>query len=223
MPPSPAAAVMFDMDGLLIDTERLYRDAFLQARAEVGLAPDEHVYLATIGLRGDLSPPIIEPSLGGKISLGEFNIVWDKHVSDRLAEGIPAKDGALELVEALSAQGVPMGVATSTGTKKALGKLERTGFLSHLSHVIGGDQVARPKPDPEVYLTLAATLGVDPAQCVAFEDSNTGTRAAHASGAFTVQVPDLTSPCEETRALGHQIAGSLLEAAAIAGLIPARR
>ena len=119
----------------------------------------------------------------------------------------------------LAAEGIPMGVATSTGTRKAEGKLDATGLLPFLSHVIGGDQVSHPKPDPEIYHLLASTLGVDPSDCIAFEDSNTGTRAAHASGARTVQIPDLTPVDDATRALGHLLADDLLHGARLTGLL----
>ena len=112
-----------------------------------------------------------------------------------------------------------MGVATSTQTEQACSQLERGGLLPHLKCVIGGDLVEKHKPNPEVYHKVAELLGVKAFDCVAFEDSETGTRAAVSSGAQTIQVPDLIPPSDDLVKLGHVIAFNLLEGALNIGLI----
>jgi HAD superfamily hydrolase (TIGR01509 family) len=145
--------------------------------------------------------------------------VWREKISATLRRDIPLKAGALELFQILASKGYLMGVATSTETEVARSHLERTGLLSFLGGVIGGDLVQEGKPNPEVYHKIAKHLGVSAADCIAFEDSETGTRAAMASGARTIQVPDLMPPSVEMLEFGHVIASSLLEGALRVDLI----
>ena len=112
-----------------------------------------------------------------------------------------------------------MGVATSTRTDVARGAAGAVGLAGVFEVLVGGDLVTRAKPDPEIYLLLADRMGVDIAACWAFEDSNPGARAAVASGARTVQVPDLTVPTADVVALGHVIADDIFSGAVQAGLI----
>jgi beta-phosphoglucomutase-like phosphatase (HAD superfamily) len=110
-------------------------------------------------------------------------------------------------------------VATSTQTEKAQGHLQKSGLLDFFHSVTGGDQVVNAKPAPDIYIKAAKTLGLSAVDCVAFEDSDPGTRAAVASGAVVVQVPDLLVPSDEVRALNHFIAPSILNGATRIGLI----
>jgi beta-phosphoglucomutase-like phosphatase (HAD superfamily) len=106
-----------------------------------------------------------------------------------------------------------MAIATSSGTSHAIAKLQQAGLLGRFRTVVGADQVQKPKPDPEVYLKAAGLLGVDPRACLAVEDSEYGVRAAHAAGMTVIQVPDLTEPSADLRALGHIVLASLKEVA----------
>jgi beta-phosphoglucomutase-like phosphatase (HAD superfamily) len=106
-----------------------------------------------------------------------------------------------------------MAIATSSRTEHAVEKLRQAGLLERFRTVIGADQVQKPKPDPEVYLRAAQYLGVDPWDCLAVEDSEYGVRAAHAAGMTVIQVPDMTQPTADLRALGHIVLASLKEVA----------
>ena len=217
----PFAAAMFDMDGLLLDTERVCLDAFVEARRAFGLSDGVDHFMKCVGLRAEASGQIIADSLQGQADPAVFNAAWDQRIETRLQQGIPLRPGAAELLRILHTRGVPVGVATSTRADRARHHLDRAGLLPFLRHVVGGDQVDRPKPDPQPYHRLAEFLGTTAEACVAFEDSDAGTRAAVASGALTVQVPDLIAPSEPLRALGHHIAPSLLAGAVAVGLIAA--
>lgn len=151
--------------------------------------------------------------------MGTFSREWDRRIADRLRKAIPVKTGADQLLRILHEKGHPLAVATTTNTDTAIKHLNAAGLFKYLKSVIGGDKVARRKPDPEPYLKAAAVLGYPAENCIAFEDSETGVRAAIASGATTVQVPDLIPPTEEVKALGHLIAKTLIEGATILGLV----
>jgi HAD superfamily hydrolase (TIGR01509 family) len=215
--------VMFDMDGLLLDTERLFLHSFVQTRRHFGLSDSPEIFINTIGLRYDLAKPLIAACMGAGFDYGAFEKVWMEHRVIAFQGAIPRRPGAKTLMRLLSAKGIKIGVATSTDTKTARRHLEGSGLLEHIGPIIGGDMVDRPKPDPQAYLNLASALGVDPTQCIAFEDSDVGTRAAIASGAQVIQVPDMIDPSDDVRALGHLIAPSLLEGAISAGIIPVQQ
>jgi len=209
------------MDGLLLDTERLCMKAFIRTGEDFGLTGEidlNAVFLSCIGHRADISDAIIADALGNRLPIKTFTDAWDKLLVDVYGTGVPVKAGAAEMLGALGDLGIPVAVATSTRTTRALEHLEDVGLLPLIQVVVGGDQVVRPKPAPEVYDKAAAMLGLKAAHCVAFEDSDTGTMAAVASGARTVQVPDLKGPSAETVALGHIIAPDLMTGARQAGL-----
>lgn len=215
------AAAIFDMDGLLLDTEQICLDAFVTTRRTFGLTDSPTIFHQCIGIRGPEPDRIIRDSLNGSVGFAAFNAEWDRQIEHKLAKAVPLKAGAAALLQRLSDQAYPLAVATSTETTQALALLEKAGVLHHFTCVIGGDKVTRHKPDPEIYHQATQHLGVAAEHCVAFEDSDTGTRAAIASGARTVQVPDLLAPSDEVRALGHLIAPNLIAGAIAVGLISA--
>lgn len=208
-----AHAILFDMDGLLLDTEKVCFDNFVETRRHFSLSDSPDVFLRCVGVRRPECDRIIRESLSGQVEFQDFNGVWREKISATLRRDIPLKAGALQLFQILASKGYLMGVATSTETEVARSHLERTGLLSFLGGVIGGDLVKEGKPNPEVYHKIAEHLGVSAADCIAFEDSETGTRAAVASGARTIQIPDLIPPSADMLELGHVIAPSLLEGA----------
>jgi HAD superfamily hydrolase (TIGR01509 family) len=212
-------AVIFDMDGLLLDTERVCLEGFIHARRHFQLTDGHDTFYKCVGLRAEASNQIVRDSLDDKIDFDAFNMVWRSHMSERLEKQVPLKQGVLQLMQLLTAKNIPMGVATSTQTPQARHHLQKAGLLQHLICVIGGDLVTQGKPHPEVYLRVAERLEQAPENCIAFEDSETGTRAAIASGAKTVQIPDLIPPSESFAKHGQLIAPTLLEGAMLVGLI----
>lgn len=214
-----AHAILFDMDGLLLDTEKVCFDNFVETRRHFSLSDSPDVFLRCVGLRRPECDRVIQESLSGQVEFQEFNEVWREKISATLRRDIPLKAGALQLFQILASKGYLMGVATSTETEVARSHLERAGLLSFLGGVVGGDRVQEGKPSPEVYHKISEHLGVSAADCIAFEDSETGTRAAVASGAKTVQIPDLIPPSTEMLEFGHVIAPSLLEGALKVDLI----
>lgn len=212
-------AVLFDMDGLLLDTERQYLGTFIATCESFGVSGVEQVYYDCIGLRLVDSQKVLQKGLGHLVDLASFTDTWDALTLEARSKDIPVKTGAKELLGQLADARIPCVVATSTGTEKAIHHLKKAGLYELISGVVGGDQVSSGKPNPEVYLRAAILVGTRAPYCAAFEDSDPGARAAHASGATTVQVPDLKYPSDDTCALGHVIAQDLLSGARQIGLI----
>lgn len=211
--------VLFDMDGLLLDSERLLTACFQDVADQMGFKDFTPVLLSLIGVRRKESDLILRANMRSDSDLTTFLTQSNSLFSKRTESGIPLKAGVKELLECLMERDVSCAVATSTQTGTALEHLDQAGLLRYFRTVTGGDQVQNAKPAPDIYLKAAASLGVLAGECVAFEDSDPGTRAAFSAGARIVQIPDILQPSEETRALGHIIAPSLLEGAAQVGLI----
>jgi HAD superfamily hydrolase (TIGR01509 family) len=207
-------AVIFDMDGTLLDTERVAQEAFVVACDALGVKLRMDLLLCCVGAAEPMARKVIREGFGPTLDCDAFFLAWNRHFA-QLSQVTPAplKEGALALLEAVAQLGLPMAIATSSGTVHALEKLRRAGLLQRFKAVIGADQVQRPKPDPEVYLKAAGHLGVDPRACLAVEDSEYGVRAAHAAGMTVIQVPDMTQPSADLRALGHIVLASLEEVA----------
>jgi HAD superfamily hydrolase (TIGR01509 family) len=203
-------AAIFDMDGLLLDTERVCMRVFKQACENVNLPFYEDVYLSIIGRNSAGIDLILRQAYGDDLDRlhAEWRINYDAIVKH---QAIPVKDGVVELLEWLKSNNVPTAVATSTHREVATIKLELAGLSKYFDNLTCGCEVIHGKPDPEIYLLAAERLDVQPEHCLAFEDSNNGVRSAVAAHMTTFQIPDLVEPCEEVTALGHQIQPSLID------------
>ena len=188
---TPPIAVLFDMDGLLLDTERIARESSRVTAQLLGHTISDALALRMIGLGSDELAHVFIAELGAHFPFAEYQLLWNEKYREMLALGIPIRPGVTEALSALRTLGVPCAVATSTHTPHATHKLEQAGILSYFDVVVGRDAVARGKPAPDVYLHAANRLGVNVMQCWAFEDSLPGLTAAAASGARTHWVPDL--------------------------------
>ena len=185
------AAVLFDMDGVLIDSERMAQEVVGEVSLHLGVALPEPIALRMIGLSRDALQRMLVAELGVQFPFEQFQTEWELRYHQRIAQGVPIKPGATEALTALAAAGVPCAVATSTSTRLARYKLAQTGLLARFTVVVGRDAVPHGKPAPDLYLHAAKQLGVPANLCWAFEDSLPGLTAAAASGARTHWVPDL--------------------------------
>lgn len=204
-------AVIFDMDGLMLDSERAINACMAQAARELGHALPDTLWLQMIGGGDGLCRRLVSARIGEEAA--DALLAHSEALYDAVADaGIDHRPGIVELLELLVARGIPRAVATSTRRPLAMRKLLAAGLLPYFDAVCTSSDVPRPKPAPDVYLLAASTLGVDPARCLVLEDSPTGVRAALAAGMTPVQVPDLLEPDAETHALGHRIVASLEQA-----------
>lgn len=205
------AAVFFDMDGLLLDSESALLGCWREAAQALDLQVEDAVWLSMIGL----SDSVCDALLGDRVGAEQASALrahCQALYDVRVEQGIAVKPGAFELLALLQAHAVPRAVVTSTWRERAHQKLSAAGLLPHFAEVVGGRDAARPKPAPDPYLLAAQRLGVAPAMCLVLEDSAAGVRAALAAGMHAVQVPDLAPPDADVRALGHRIVASLHEA-----------
>jgi HAD superfamily hydrolase (TIGR01509 family) len=136
----------------------------------------------------------------------ECGLIYQDHIE---RHGLPLMPGLVELLDDLSARHVPLGVATSTRTPAARTRLEQTGLLGYFSVLVTGDEIARGKPAPDIYLEAARRLGIDSSVSFALEDSHAGVRSAHAAGFKVIMVPDLVAPTPEIATLTQFVAKSL--------------
>jgi HAD superfamily hydrolase (TIGR01509 family) len=143
------------------------------------------------------------------IDLKAFNHHWWESFHQILSEDVPVKKGATEFLEYVYSKDIKIVVATSSFTESAEMLLSRAKLRPFVGLIVGGDQVKNTKPAPDIYLKAASSVNVPAQNCIAFEDSDVGTMAAHAAGVPVVQIPDINKPTEECIALGHLIFDSL--------------
>jgi HAD superfamily hydrolase (TIGR01509 family) len=207
-------AVIFDLDGLLLDTETIALSAFLKTCSYFGLPAQQELFIRCIGTNQARGREVLAEGLRGQVDHLLFEEVWDRHYDERTTnERIALKDGAAELLAHISSLRLPVAVATSTGTPSARAKLRGAGILDRFQVTVGGDQVGNSKPAPDVYLKAAEMLRVSPGACLALEDSENGVRAALAARMTVVQIPDLVPPTEALRSLSHIVLRSLRDVA----------
>ncbi|MCY4095593.1 MAG: HAD family phosphatase [Gammaproteobacteria bacterium] len=210
-------ALIFDLDGLLLDTETIARNAFLDACNEVGWEQtDFDVYVQCIGRHGPEIGDVLKAGYGSDFPWEEIGPITQRRYHEYI-DHKPAdiKPGASEILAFAEECGIPCGLATSSRHPTTNSKLSLSNLREFFSIVVTGDDVGQSKPHPEPYLLTAKRLNVSANECWALEDSENGVRSAVSAGCIVFQVPDLVQPSPQLRRLGHQVVDSLHDVLAV--------
>ncbi len=205
-------AVIFDMDGVLFDTEVLCMKSWMAVAEQNGLTGMEEVFPQCIGLNSNDSRRIVLEAYGEDFDYPRFReqaAAWQREYLER--NDIPIKPGMEEILGWLKGSGYAVGLASSTRSSSVFSHLEQAGIRDCFSVVVTGDMVEHSKPRPDIYLLACRELGVEPKEAYAIEDSPNGIRSAHAAGMRAVMVPDMIPPDEEMRRLSTVILNDLGE------------
>jgi HAD superfamily hydrolase (TIGR01509 family) len=193
--------VVFDMDGLLVDTESLAMRALVQAGAEMGIDAPESFCHSMIGVPADHCRVLVTERFGAGFAADDYLAEASRRMERMIEAGaLRMKPGVPELLSRIEVLGLPKAVATSSSRAKADRHLRSTGLLGRFDAVVTRDDVARGKPHPDLFLRAAEEICMHPGECLALEDSHNGVRAAHAAGMTVVMVPDLLPATDEMRA-----------------------
>jgi HAD superfamily hydrolase (TIGR01509 family) len=195
--PRRPRAVVFDLDGTLIDSEALVKEAHFAACAEIGVTMSEAQFLALVGMHREANDVQLKSYYGADFPLEAFIAATRAHVGDRVA---PLKAGAVELMDALDELALPFGLATSSRRPWVDKHFAAHGLKDRFRAVVTRQDCVEGKPHPEPYLNASRLLGAAPTDVLALEDSYAGVASAHAAGCMTVMVPDLLEATDVQRA-----------------------
>ena len=198
----PFEGVVFDVDGVLFNTERLMHQIWHEVGAEMGWPQPGRDYLEFVGNGRSVIFEKMLTFYGPDFPKEEFLTTCSQTLQDRVEQfGVPLKPGVREILDFLKQQNIPIAIATSTAMRRTGKRMELTGLAPYFSAMITGDQVTHGKPDPEIYLLACKALGTDPSRTLAVEDSRNGILSATAAGMPTVMIPDMIPPTPELEVL----------------------
>jgi HAD superfamily hydrolase (TIGR01509 family) len=206
-------AVIFDMDGLMLDSQRLATKAWQRAVASFGFCLTDEINLRLIGRNDQDSNKILLSSFGPSFPLSEVHHLAGRNFTQLVeAAGIPVKPGLGELLDFLDTKAIPRAVATSTSRRDCIHLLEKANLISRFPLAVCGDEIQKGKPSPDLFLKAAQLLRAIPEKCVVLEDSFPGIKAASAAGMIPIMVPDMKEADEEMRLLSYAVVENLFEA-----------
>ncbi len=206
-------AFIFDMDGLLFDTELLTQEALRAISRKYGEREDvDEFYPTTCGTTLATAKILYKNFFGSDYPFTERREEMRQWIREQIYEyGIPVKRGAEELLKFLKEKGYKIALATSTTRASAEGHLKKAGFVHYFDATVCGDEIEKAKPNPEIFLKAAKKLGVKPENCFVGEDSYLGVEAGAAAGMRVFMIPDMNPPREREQRLAYKICDSLLQ------------
>ncbi len=205
-------AVIFDMDGVIFDSERLVVETWVEVAEKYGIEGIEDACAACVGINAQATELKMKEIYGEEFPYQEYKKEASALYHERYDDGrLPTKPGIRELLAFLRENNIKTAVASSTRRAVVEQEIKDAGLMPFFDRIICGDMVARSKPAPDIFLKAAEELGVAPEICYVIEDSYNGIRGAHAAGMHPVMVPDMLPPTEEMEALSEQIFTSLFE------------
>ena len=201
---------IFDMDGLLFDTERVFQQTWQEIAREHDIVLDDRFIKTVSGTSGERLCQVIKDyyHVDNAAMLVEDCM---KRVRDKLAVHVPMKDGVLEVLDFFKQKNVKMAVASSSSTTQIEANLKIAGIRDYFAEVVSGTEVSNGKPEPDIFLYAAEKIGCNPKECYVFEDSENGIKAGYAAGCVTVMVPDLIEASEEIIPYCSMVCSSLLD------------
>lgn len=204
-------AVIFDMDGVIFDSEALVLSCWKIIGESYGISGIDGVFRRCIGTNTAETKRIVLDYYGEEFDYEHFREKASALFQEKTKEkGVPVKRGARELLSYLKVNGYRIGLATSTRKVRAEEELEQAGLLKFFETLVCGDMVTHSKPHPEIYELACREMGLAPAAVYAIEDSFHGVRSASAAGMKVIMVPDMIAPDEEMKGLAWQIYPSLM-------------
>ncbi len=199
------------MDGLIFDTEPLYRDVIIAAASDGGLEITHKFHHTTIGLSAEAFRAALSDRFGSGFDFDGFWAAASRRFYEMAASQLRLKAGVVELLDTLDAVRLPRAIATSSSHEDVQHHLAAHGLLDRFDAIVARGDYARGKPNPDPFFRAAERLGVEPTRCMALEDSYNGVRAANNAGMMTIMVPDLLAPTAEMEMLCVCIAKDLHE------------
>ena len=209
---NPICGVLFDMDGVVLDTEKLYARFWAEAAHALGYPMTYEQALGMRSLNSVAGQAKLESYFGPGVSRAEMRKERVELMDAYVAQfGVEAKPGIHELLDYLKGQGIRTAIATSSPMERAKSYLDSLGLTTKFDCICSGHDVAQGKPAPDIYLKAAASIGVPPENCLAIEDAPAGIESAHRAGCWPVLVPDLDGSNEEMRKTLYAEADTLLD------------
>lgn len=202
---------IFDMDGLLFDTERIYQQTWQEIARERGIELGGDFPKAISGTNGVYMCRVIETCY----QVNDAHEIMEEcmgRVRDKLSVYVPVKKGVHEILEFFRKSGIRMAVASSSAAEQIESNLETAGIRGYFSAVVSGAEVRRGKPSPDIFLRAAERIGCAPGECFVFEDSENGIKAGHAAGCMTIMIPDLVEASFDIRPYCTEVYSDLLQA-----------
>lgn len=205
-------AVVFDMDGVIFDSERLVLSGWERAAKSYGLEGVGEVFLKCIGTNAVETKKIFLAHYGEAFPYDEFRKVGSAYFHEQCKDDlVPMKPGVAEILRYLNDAGYLVGLASSTRYEFVYREIKAAGLLPYFRNLTCGDMLKKSKPEPDIFLMACDSLGVRPEEAIAIEDSYNGIRAAYRAGMFPVMVPDLVMPDEEIRGIAGAVFENLTE------------
>ena len=204
---------IFDMDGLMLDSEKLVYQNWQTMMDELGYEYNLEIFKNTIGLRQDKTKAYYKSLYGEDFDYDTYKTRSREMFYAQIErDGIPVKKGLFKLLDYLKSKNIKIAVATSTSAQTAHKALKLAEVYDYFDAFVCGDEVKNSKPHPEIYLTAAEKISVNPEECVAFEDSINGIKSAFSAKMTTVMVPDFLEPNEEIKPMISFLCDNLGEA-----------
>lgn len=203
----PLKGILFDMDGVVLDTEKLYTRFWVEAGQSLGFPMTHEMGLGLRSLNGKAGAKRLKTYLGESADYEKIRQIRIQRMNDYIRQnGVETKAGIEELLRFLKTHGIRTAIASSSPLERIENYLSQTGLIGYFDELVSGQMVEKGKPEPDIYYLAAKKLNLNPSECVVIEDSPTGVKAGFEAGAVPVMVPDLDRPDERTKGILYAVA-----------------